>query len=286
MKTAAVFLLISALFSVPAACDEERELRGEISLLNLLNGLYLTEDQLERLVDLSRRADAFREELLQSWRIDETERIDSFRKLREELAYGADVDEEVKRAAVRRHRSARDLRDRFKLQLAGLAEEAEAVFTDGQREIIAGFKPCFTPPRDLENPERAGQAEAAGGVVMVLSRLRAVPPERYARIQERIIDRHMDRFRTHGGFHTEEELEAELRRISELIDRAVEADDVDFEMKKDEFARDFKPEEDRPAFSARQKVARFFLGAGSTGVLEDKLAGMRSTRVGSPIASY
>ena len=49
MKTAAVFLLISVLFAAQATGDEERELRSEISLLNLLNGLYLTEDQLEDL---------------------------------------------------------------------------------------------------------------------------------------------------------------------------------------------------------------------------------------------
>ena len=286
MKRAACFILIAVLSAAPATGDEERELLGEISLLNLLNGLYLSEEQLENLVDLSRRADGLREQMSRESGMDEGERLESFRRLREELAYGADVGDDVKHDAVRRHHASRELRDAFKLRLSGLAAEAEVVFNDGQKEIIAGFKPCFTPPRDLKNPERVGQAGATGGIEKGLARLRKAPPERYERIHSKIIERHIDRFRTHGGFHTDEEVETERRRISGLIDSAMEADDVDFEMKKDEFARGFKPEEALPGRSTRQNVARFFLGPLSTGVLEGKLAGIRSTKTSSPHGLY
>ena len=277
MKKAALCLLALFLCANHVRGDDERDIRREISLLNLVNGLYLTEDQLEKLADLSRKADSLREELRHTTADGESERIEAFRRLREELVYGADVPDDVRHDAVFRNHPPLEHMRSFKFSMAGLAEEVEEVLTEGQKQVIADFRPCLTPPMDLKNPERAGQANNSSGIEKVMSRLRNAPPRRYERIKARIIERHIARLNLHEGPLSDEEIEEERRRIYGIIDRAMSASDADFEIDKKILAEEFKGVSDHPTQTLQRSLARYFLSPVSTRVLEDKLSAVCSS---------
>lgn len=277
MKKAALCLLALILCTNHVRGDDERDIRREISLLNLVNGLYLTEGQLEKLADLSRRTDSLRDKLGQATAYGESERIEAFRRLREELVYGADVPDDIRYDAVFRNHPSLEQRRSFKFSMAGLAEEVGGVLTEGQKQVIADFKPCLTPPRDLKNPERAGQADNSSGIERVMARLRNAPPRRYERIKEKVIDRHIARLNRHEGPLSGEEIEEERLRIYGIIDRAMSASDADFEINKNILAREFKEEIDQPRQTLRRTLARYFLSPVSTRVLDDKLSAVRSS---------
>ncbi|MDP8248475.1 MAG: hypothetical protein P9M00_10090 [Candidatus Tritonobacter lacicola] len=276
MRKAALCLLALFLCTNRVRGDDERDIRREISLLNLVNGLYLTEGQIKKLADLSRRADSLRDKLRQASADGEGERIEAFRKLREELVYGADVPDDIRHDAVFRNHPPLEHMRSFKFSMAGLAEEVGGVLTEGQKQVIADFKPCLTPPRDLKNPERAGQADNSSGIERVMARLRNAPPRRYERIKEKVIDRHIARLSQHEGPLSGEQIDEERRRIYGIIDRAMHSSDADFEIDKKSLAEEFKGESDHPTQTMRRTLARYFLSPVSTRVLDDKLSAVRS----------
>lgn len=150
------------------------------------------------------------------------------------------------------------------------------ILTENQIYVIEDFTPCLIPPKSLRDPARVGQASGdTSGVEAVLERLRNAPSERYSRIREEALDRHIDKLEREIGVMTNEEKEAERIRVKGIIEKARKMSKVDFELNKSEMAREIGPMKTSSQKLRKyelSKVGRFMLNARLIPVLETHLA--------------
>ena len=300
---AVCLILAGPVAPAPAAAElapfqEILRLKLEISTINLLNGLYLSKEQTTGLLRLAREAQNAREEyttgsgeLMGAVREAEA----AFKALRAEIQKGAPARGEIPQHASRINNRLKELQDRSNQELSArfkaLEEDLGRVLTPEQLQVVNDFKPCLIPPKDLNNPVRAGQASDSPGVVRLLQRLRAIPEKRWTARRDRVVARFVEKFNQHHYKMTPEEKKAETDRILALIDRARRMSDVDFEMEKENLAEELRPrnvlDDLRAEIEARQpyqrrprmsKTGRFLLSPIIIPILEERLAAGRAAQ--------
>jgi hypothetical protein len=138
------------LSKIKAEMEQVQTLREEITLLNLLNGLNLTDEQSRNILNLAKEASAIREGSL----MENAQLLAEFKaallNLREGLAdKNWKPDSELEKRAGQLNHKLKETREKTSDRLQALAEEAKGVLTPGQLAIVADFKPCLIPPKDL-----------------------------------------------------------------------------------------------------------------------------------------
>ena len=208
----------------------------KISLLNLINGLHMSKEQMKKVYDLNLELEAEKVEhyfaVLRVLSYVESVR----RRLYKELLAGKQSDEWVKEAA-KTDKMLRECRNMGYERFEELAPKVERVFTDAQKEIINTFDPCTVPPRDLRNPIRAGQAPNQEKIFRALKRLRNLPRWRQRRLIEQATDRHIRAVKEHTNLTPEEE-QQERERFQKILYKICAMDDVEFELKKQELVNE------------------------------------------------
>lgn len=251
MKTIAKWTLYLCLATVswtamaaeeyPAEVLEVRRVKSEISLLNLLNGLYLSESQTDKLIALADRA----VQLKETYTRDLGEQADSYRqdlgKLRDALYAATGPDKELKQQTLRREVTVEiGPRRRLAEELGRVEDEARAVLNDSQIAIIEAFKPCLLPPQHLADPVAVGQASTTEREEKALDLIRRMPIALYRQRRQAIanaIVQHGEREKGQlpadvraGMVATYQKKMADLRRLSI----------VDFDLQKSELAESFQ----------------------------------------------
>ncbi|RKY11550.1 MAG: hypothetical protein DRP82_07405, partial [Planctomycetota bacterium] len=210
-------------------------LHQKLSLVNLINGLHMTEAQMRRVYDLNLRLEGetvrryfgvlrLQERVERTWQrwYKEIVKGNLPKDLMNEVAK---VDEERKGCGYAMRSLVRKL-----------AKEIEAVFTDAQKEVIRTFDPCTIPPKDMRNPVRAGQAPGHEKIIKAFRWLRGLPPFRRAAAinwaTEKVVsaEDRLDKL-------TDEEKEKERQRVKRLLWKVVRMNDVDFELQKEKLAK-------------------------------------------------
>ena len=260
------------------------QLRQEINCLNLINGLNLTRDQIEKILAL---ADEQKETRLRYGKRAESEGRDmlrTFTELKSVLEAGQSIPEEMARKVHTLDRRNLIARNRVAEDLGKTRRKLDGILTDAQFKVVENFKPCIIPPQDLRNPVRAGQASESPRGEHMLRRMRDMPDHVYRRAREHMVDRHM-RFAQEGhGKYTKSEATKEKKRIQKLMDQVRAMSEVDFEMKKSELSEQLKPkdkigelvkqiEKARPG-GGKSKAARFLLCSAGVSVLRQKAEAM------------
>ncbi len=256
------------------------ELRRDIALLNLLNGLHLTEKQESALLQDARNAqditDSYKRQFAQLFPGAE-KNLEELKSqiLQGETAPGNPVDVRAARAndAIKRlHKS-------YIHDLALIEKQVSAMLTDGQKKIVADFKPCLIPPKDLRNPTRAGQASDPSNIERMLRKARAMSDEIYNRRFNIVFDRQLARHEDEFGPLTEEMRNEEKERIRSVFDEARAMSDLDFELNKQDLASriDARVKQGRtdntPLLSygeRRGKISRFLLDERIIPLLEQR----------------
>jgi hypothetical protein len=261
------------------------QLREEISLSNLLNGLYLTNDQMRQVLAYAKEAQALR----QQYRTQNTalsgQMVEAFRALKEDVVTGNGISDEVGKRAAGLNHQAKELREEMGRELCGIEKKVESVLTDGQKQTIREFKACLLPPRKLGQPERAGQAHDAEPTVRMLKRVRQMPARAYQLRRDTIISRVLEREAEDAGLVTNgAERTQEHQRLAALLDKVRGMSDVEFSLKKQALAEEvIRPilEAEAKHQQAVEELARpntlgktghFLLNPAIVPVLEQKLA--------------
>ena len=254
------------------------ELRQDINLVNLANGLNLTPDQMEVIVaackrqgtvpqpepaalhfDTSKGRD-YRHRLRQA-----VKRVQAGRDLRltqqrrlRQLRYEAAAAEQQARGG-RGRRAARD-RERA-------VEAVAAALTEVQQQVLVDYKPCLIPPKNLRDPVRAGQAHDSSQAERLLGRLRQVPDGVWATEREQILNAVLARIEERQAHLDAAEGAAAARELGAILDQARAMDDVDFQVNVKDLAADL-------AFLDRETVLRQALTElhGSDAVVDRKIA--------------
>lgn len=235
-----LFLLAASPASAkPLDIKELQEIREEISLLNLLRGLYLSKDQVHTLMGMAQKLQTMRQELLGRIEADRAGVLATFAGLRDAL-YEAPGHEK----AAQDKASALD--DRFKEGKGAiddetwhLEQEAETVLTAAQRSVIEGFQPCLIPPKDLKNPVRVGQASADAGMLgKIADLIHAAPADLWQERGERLLARLTDKLEEESGTMTPATKGDLHKRLAATAATIRALSDVDYNLRREELARE------------------------------------------------
>jgi len=250
--------------------DPEKEMRLEIITTNLLNGLYLTEEQMRVVFEEAKRVELVRSKLRDEVEdISESER-EAMRILREEVK--TEVPDISKDVARRIHERSERMLERRKEYVDIIEEAARIVkdeLTENQLYAIKNFKPCLVPPK---GPARIGQAQGGERGVKMLERIRNAPQAKYEAKKDQIVDRHLERISLKHPEFREEELNGLREEFIAIIEEVRSLSDTEFALKKQAKALQIKQmAEDEKEVSVDRRIVRFLLNPQIVPILEEKL---------------
>jgi len=273
-----------------------RNLFEDISTINLLNGLYLSTDQMKKILSLAKKAQTIKEKFLGENAslymntLDEAEK--AYKNLFNEVMKGdpAKGGGEIEREAAMINHRLKEMQDNavrnITNELSVLDHELSKILTPEQTQVIDTFKPCLIPPKDLKNPVRAGQASSNDRAIQILRRVRDIPDYNWNHRKYRIISHMIERFSRHRYVMTEKEKENELERLIALFDKVRSMSNTDFEFEKENLAEEFKPADkvhelreelqERVPYQRRpraSKAVKFLLNKRIIPILQERIAG-------------
>ncbi|MFN3467242.1 MAG: hypothetical protein ACK4WF_06025 [Candidatus Brocadiales bacterium] len=259
-------------------------LREDINLLNLLNGLNLTDEQSRRIMDLATEARTIKQGGLE-------ENIPLLNEFKETLLALKEgimdknwrPDPEIEKKAGQLNHRLKEQREKTFARLQALGVEARGILTPGQLAIVEDYKPCLIPPKDLKSPIKAGQAFDVAPAEKFLSRARFIPSERYDKTKEALVEEFLDRLEKHLGPLPDRT--AKREEVLKAIEAARAMTDEEFALEKEDMANKLAPKPEGqdhpqkgqgPTFGIHHKgldkVGRLLLNERIIPILEKRLA--------------
>jgi len=270
----AVFLTAGLLWGLPELSREKlektEELRREIRVLNLMNGLDLTQEQMEIILTSAREYQGlmarFEHIFLNSQ--------DKMEAVLEEIRSYLRKDREIPSQTVQEyHRLDRESREeRLKVQekMKESAREVEECLEPHQLYKLREFVPCVIPPK---GEKRIGQARDYKGLTRGLERIRRVPSSVYKQRKEEIVGRTLEGLKLHAPLFSDMDDEEMKSHVETIYDDVRSLEDAEFEIQKERLAEElispFKPE--IPSGNVMRKIAGFLLSEEVITVLEERL---------------
>ena len=262
------------------------QLERDIPALYLLNGLFLSREQSEKLAGAIRtlkRLDG--KQTRESSRL--AEKIQKglekhAKSMVKDAVRGKEPDAITGATKVQRIREAqgelRQLRGEKCRTVASLADRVYALLSPSQRKILVGFKPCFIPARDFRDPERVGQAmndrsfveDALEGV------RRASGLDLEKARDEAIAGMVPNAMYQHHIVYSEEAAREMKREIARAFDKelmnVLRMSDAEFELEKTDVAQKIVPIEELPEGyelrkTARSRIMGYLLNPGIHGIV-------------------
>ncbi|HDN79533.1 MAG TPA: hypothetical protein ENG33_03575 [Chloroflexi bacterium] len=259
-----------AQFTGDEAFGELKTLRREVQLLNLINGLELTQEQMEFILEKAKEAQALREEHLSQNQEEINQTIEILTELKEALMQGENIPEELKQRFREIEGQNREKQREYEEQINGIAEEIKGILEDHQLYALKEYVPCVIPP---ETGTRIGQAKGSTPGEQLLWRMRRMPYSRFQEFKERIAEKMLEKLKRHLPPGSQLDEEAEKERLVKLLEEAYTLSDVDFNLKKDELLEEImKPYElPKPPDSLLRKIRIHLLDPHIIPLLEEKL---------------
>jgi hypothetical protein len=233
------------------------DLFQDISTVNLLNGLRLTREQTQQVLELAREAQQVRQgakgDSVEGYQKALTDAESAYEAFKAAALKGEAPTGPVSNRASGAEQRLKDLRDRYSAEVEKHLKDLEArldkVLTEGQKEVVASFKPCLIPPQNLRDPVRAGQA-AGDKPVQILTRLRSIPAAEWNNHKDEIAAKHVEMTEKHKfKMLSDQERAAEKARFLALAEQARAMKDTDFEMEKTRLAETLQPPDKRDALA-------------------------------------
>jgi hypothetical protein len=252
--------------------DKSEEIRREIRLVNLINGLDLNSMQMEMILTRARETEKLRQESEAKLRLQQAEME---RVLEEIKSYRKD-NQEVPSATVQRfHLLQTELREsRFDLveKIREQAKEIERVLEEHQLYQLQEFVPCIIPPK---GELRIGQAQGHQGLTRGMERIRELPCRLYERRKDGIVTKTLKKMKLHAPPRVEINEKEMKKHILSIFEKARSLKDVEFEMQKDKLAEELisplKPQVLSNHFQMIRKIEAFLLSPEIIPLLEERL---------------
>jgi hypothetical protein len=259
--------------SSPAQVSEIASLGREIQLLNLINGLELSSEQMRFIIEKAEEANQIRKEMKSKAEGKAGEIIEALEELKSALMKGDNISTQIRKRVHDAQGKERKLREEYNEKIERLAVEIEGILKGHQIYALEHFVPCIIPP--LGGPF-IGQAEGSTHAEECLARLREMPSWKFESEKEKIAQKAIEYLKRHlpkGSIVILDE-EEEKRRIISLLEEARNMSDVEFELEKARLVEELesKYEIPRPPVNVRAKIARFLLDPKIIPLLEEKIA--------------
>jgi len=259
-------------FEPPAAYPQELEsLVNDVRLLNLVNSLYLTPEQMKALSGIISRAQTERGAVRPQVEAQLGKLITLASDVRGNMAAGTLTAQTRERI---RTEGARGMQERraWDARTAVYVKEVKGVLNDNQVCLVSEFIPCLIPVKNLTNPERIGQAQNTEGAEKMLARAREAPEQQV----EAMLPRAQERLRgllLHKHLPTAE-VERKVAELPRVIEEARAMSDADFELHKADLVKRVAPP-DVPAVHDVQldkRIGEYLLSPNLLPIFEQRMA--------------
>jgi len=216
------------LLSRAGETSDAATLRREVTLLNLLTGLELSDTQMRSLLDKAREAEEIRQELRAEGEESEADVVAVLSEFKEALLGGENVPDATRREWYTLHNKSEALLREYADEMARLAGEVEAALEDHQLYALSKFVPCVVPP---QGELRIGQAGGTAAAEAALARVREIPARQFERHKVDLAKRALEKWKLHlpKGYTADEEAE---QLIISVMEDARALSDVEFELQK------------------------------------------------------
>lgn len=205
----------------------------DLHTLNLVNGLQLSNRQMQKMIPLIKQAEeadmrlkkARAEHLKRYNRVLETLRArlsshnDITDKMQKSLNKASDP---VERAMVYK----RDI-------LSKLTPKIKAILTANQRHMLSNYEPCMVPTPNVSNPERIGGTVDSQKFAKWLAWIRKMDEEEYQKEKRKMLD---EKRRMMKVYNTDHQIKSVILQMDKAAVTARNLSDVEFEMRKDRLA--------------------------------------------------
>lgn len=260
------------LMAGPAQAETDvGKLHREVLLLNLINGLELSADQMRFILEKAKEAEEIREEFKDRAEENVDETVEVLSELRATLMQAEDISPPLQERVHRVQGANKGLREEYEEEMTGLALEVKEVLGEHQLYALEHYVPCLIPP---EGEARIGQAEGTAHAERALGRIREMPAPMFERRKEQMAQRALELARRHlpKGFVIDEEEEKD--RIISIFEEARAMPDVEFELEKANLAQQLQSRYELPKLplDVSVRIGRFLLDPLIIPLLEEKLA--------------
>ena len=190
-------LWLSAVFSNELT-DKVQQVKRDISFLNLLNGLYLTEDQIVKLLAKLDKVDAINKEADLRyaevyWKVQ-----DHYNRLKKVLIENRGIPQEMEMLSYKYDGELHEILIERDAEIAKVEDEVVAdVLKPHQVKVINDFIDCVIPPDSLRNPERVGQMPDNGEYERILEKVRKMSDKEYPKASEEEIAKMIEHIDKH-----------------------------------------------------------------------------------------
>lgn len=269
----AIFLTRVLFSQVPSPLGERlqktEELRRQIRVINLVNGLELTSEEMAAVLDKAKEAqranEAFRDQILASKEEMDglLEEIKSYLEKNQEVPLLLaqrfhELNNEVKKAEIKREEKMKEL-----------SQDVRGVLREHQLYSLEKYVPCIIPPK---GESRIGQAQDFKGVAKNLERIRNLPPYLYEQKKEEISRRTLDALKLHSPRAVELNGEQLGRHVMAIFEKARTLDEAEFEIQKEGLAKQLiEPLQPRVSDNINRKIESFLLVPEIIPVLEKRM---------------
>jgi len=254
-----------------AKVQESQRIRDEISLLNLLRGLYLSLDQLDRLIVLADRAAAIRQEAAVAFAAKANTYLADLAALRDALYSTTGPTQEHNTRASRGHHEL-ETGPRYKVmeEIVKVEDEARKVLNEAQIAVIEGFSPCLIPPKNLSDPIAVGQAQTTVREEAFLDLVRRMPDSLYQQRRLLLADALVARGEREKGKVSADARRGLVSAYGKKLDEVRRMTAVDYDLKKKDIAKSFQMYEEKNyshGYRMPGAVARYLLSAEAAQVM-------------------
>ena len=252
--------------------DESIEgLKREIRVLNLVNGLNLTPEQMDRILSLARRAEGCRAEFRKTVGSFEEEEGRALEEIGSFLRLGLEIPQNTAQSFHGISNEARRAGLMMREEMKNLTEQASRVLESHQIHQMELYVPCIIPPK---GEARIGQAADFKGLSRSLERLRELPARVYSMRRRAIAQRTLDALKLRAAPGTNGDERELLGRIVSITDRARALDEAEFTIQKESLAEEMAGllKQEIPAGQLDRKIEGFLLSPEMIRLLEERLS--------------
>ena len=253
--------------------DEVANLRRDVQLLTLINGLDLSAEQMQFILDRAREAEAIRGEIKGRAEGNAAATSQVLSELRETLMRGEVISPELRDEFFSVDRENHALKEEWEQEMARLALEVEEDLEGHQLYALEHYVPCVIPP---EGEARIGQAEDTHAGQALLQRIRDIPDVQFEarkdRIAQRVLERVLARLPKGRALAFDQEKETEW--ILCFLEKVRSLDEMTFAVEKEALVGEVKSRYASPEVpvDVSTKIERHLLDPRIIPLLEEKLA--------------
>jgi hypothetical protein len=246
------------------------QMSGLTKSLNLINGLYLSKDQMKKLIPLQKKSGEFQEKFLSDRENLDSSLSEILPAVNRELSSNTDLKEDTKKKLQEATEKMNQREDKFKEDMLVLVNQAKNILNENQLVIAGRFKPCLVPKISKEG--LIGQAGSSNGLCEKLDRIRSAPDEIYEKKKDKLIAKIEERLKKE---FSAEEAAKKVKEIEKIIEETRNLSDKDYQIKKDgiiEKLQDIGMKKiDDTQDREDQIIGRFLLNPALTTVFQEKI---------------